>query len=230
MDDSPVHLKADLSEAERELTDELRDLERRVSNLEQRIGSAVSIPEAAPTPEPGARPGLPMFAEAVPVFGIALLGIAGAYLLRAMTEMGVFPQPIGVAAGIVYAVVWLWLAARIPAGRAFAVFVYAATSVAILAPLLLEGAIRFHTIPSRTTAAVVAAFSLAGQALSWRKRLTTSFRNRLRLRRADRHGSPDRHARPAVVHVGAAGDCGWSGAGGFPGPRTGPSLARRDNG
>ncbi len=172
MDDSPVHLKADLSEAERELTREVRDLERRVSNLEQRVGKAVSVPDATPTPDSGVLPALPMFAEAVPIFGIALLGIAGAYLLRAMTELGVFPRPVGVAAGIVYAVVWLWLAARVPAGRGFAPVVNGLTSAVILAPLLWEATIRFHTMPSRTTAAVVAAFSLAGQALSWRKRLT----------------------------------------------------------
>ena len=230
MDDSPVHLKADLSEAERELTREVRDLERRVSNLEQRVGKGVSVPDAAPTRDPGVLPALPMFAEAVPIFGIALLGIAGAYLLRAMTELGVFPRPVGVAAGIVYAVVWLWLAARVPAGRGFAPVVNGLTSAVILAPLLWEATIRFHTMPSRTTAAVVAAFSLAGQALSWRKRLTILSgiaSASAALIAAVLLGC---HPGSAVVHAGVAGHCGRSGVVGSQRPRTGPALARRGDG
>lgn len=171
MDASSIHSKSDLSEAERELTREVRDLERRVSGLEQRAGMAAPVPAAASEPIPAAPTELPAFAEAVPVLGRALLGIAGAYLLRALTELGVLPRGAGVAAGIGYAVLWLWLAARSPKERGLAIAVNGLTSVVILAPLLWEATIRFQTASSWTIAAAVAGFSLIGQALSWRKRL-----------------------------------------------------------
>lgn len=171
MDASSVHSKTDLSDAERELTREVRDLEHRVSALEQRSGLAAPVPAAASAPIPAAPTELPAFAEAVPVFGRALLGIAGAYLLRALTELGVLPRGAGVAAGIVYAVFWLWLAARSPKERGLAIAVNGLTSAVILGPLLWEATIRFQTASSWTIAAAVAGFSLIGQALSWRKRL-----------------------------------------------------------
>ncbi len=171
MDASPGHSNAELSEHERELELEVRELERRVSNLERRAGIAVPVPAAAAAPVRGALPDLPVFAEAVPILGRALLGISGAYLLRALTELGALPRAAGVAAGIVYAVVWLWLAARLPKERGVAIVVNGLTSVAILAPLLWEATIRFHTLSSGAAAVVVAGFSLAGQALCWRKNL-----------------------------------------------------------
>ena len=49
--------------------------------------------------------------------GRALLGLAGAYLLRALTESGALPPQAGVAIGILYAILWLVWAARTPAAR-----------------------------------------------------------------------------------------------------------------
>ena len=43
-----------------------------------------------------------------------LVAIAGAYVLRALTEWGVLPAAAGVAIGLLYAVIWLWVAARRP--------------------------------------------------------------------------------------------------------------------
>ena len=111
MDASSVHSNADLSEHERELMLEVRDLERRVLKLETARGYAGPVPSIVQTSIPAALPDLPVFAEVVPIFGRALLGIAGAYLLRALTELGVLPRASGIALGIVYAVLWLWFLA-----------------------------------------------------------------------------------------------------------------------
>lgn len=175
MDDSPGLSKADLSEHEQELILEVRDLQRRVANLEEHVGIVVPVSTSVATSHPAALPKLNVSAEAVPIIGKALLGIAGAYLLRALTELGVLPQTPGVAVGILYAILWLWVAARLPAERKLAITVNGLTSVLILAPLLWEATIRFHAISSRTTAATIAAFFLIGQALSWRKNLTVIF-------------------------------------------------------
>ena len=88
-----------------DLRAEVRALEVRVAALEQHapVPIALAAPAVVPIPK--------VSAETVPALGRAVLGIAGAYLLRAMTEMSVLPHGVGVAAGLVYAAVWLALAA-----------------------------------------------------------------------------------------------------------------------
>jgi hypothetical protein len=82
----------------------IHDLESRVARLEERLEPAAAAPSTRggmALPEPGP---LALFegAAALPAVGRSLLGIAGAYLLRALTESGVLPQKAGVAAGILY--------------------------------------------------------------------------------------------------------------------------------
>ncbi len=153
----------------RELILAVHALERRVSILEQK--------EPRPAPELALQPSplehLEVSSEAVPMVGYALLGIAGAYLLRALTELGTVPRGMGVAAGIVYAASWLWLAARTSSGRRFAVAARVSTSILIFAPLIWESAVRFKAVSAWTAAAVVFAFCVAAEAISWRKNLKT---------------------------------------------------------
>src|SRR5690349_8385475 len=100
-----------------ELERELRALTQRVAAIESQLGI-----------EPfrdALQPSLELPAVAVPVnadpkdilsaLGRALLGVAGAYLLRALTESGNLPASAGVGVGILYAIAWLILAARTPA-------------------------------------------------------------------------------------------------------------------
>src|SRR5207302_126438 len=47
-----------------------------------------------------------------PLLGWALMGLAGAYLLRALTEAGAISGYAGLVMGIVYAAWWLYLAER----------------------------------------------------------------------------------------------------------------------
>jgi len=82
----------------------------------------------------------------LPVLGRALLGLAGAYLLRALTEAGTFTPRMGVAIGLVYAMLWLVWAARTPPGRRLETTLHGLTSVLVLSPLLFEAAARFHAI------------------------------------------------------------------------------------
>ena len=176
MDVSPASSEPDLSQqALKKLILEVGDLQRRVVNLERRVGVAVPLSASAVTSVPTALPELRLSAEAVPTLGKALLGIAGAYLLRALTEIGALPQAAGVAAGIAYAAVWLSLAGRTHAQRRLVITVYASTSMLILAPLLWEATFRLNVISSWMAAAVVTAFALIAQALSWRKKVTALF-------------------------------------------------------
>jgi hypothetical protein len=95
------------------------------------------------------------------VLGKAMLGIAGAYLLRAGAEASIAPRPLVAILGIVYATLWLLVAARARAESRVARLVYSATSAVILAPMLWELAIRFKVLPASAIAAALAAYELA---------------------------------------------------------------------
>jgi hypothetical protein len=153
------------------LVRDVQDLQRRVRDLEQRVGAGAEPAGVVETPwaEAGAEeagPRLPP--NALPAFGRALLAIAGAYVLRTLTELGVLSHAVGVTAGLAYGLAWLVVAARLPEKPKFPVALSAVTSVAIVAPLLWEASARLNAISSWTCAAVLAGYVVLGLALSWR--------------------------------------------------------------
>ena len=152
-----------------ELILQVHDLRQRVLNLEERLGTTVvAAPEvrvSAPAPLPA---GLGLPPNTVPVLGRMLIAIAGAYVLRALTDWGVLPAAAGVAIGLVYALIWLWVAARSPIEAKFAAALSCSTSVLIMAPLVWEAAGRLKVMSSGTSSAVLAAFTLVALALGSR--------------------------------------------------------------
>ncbi len=150
-----------------ELILQVQDLRQRVLKLEERLGT-VAAPKA---PGPASAPlpaGFELPRNTVPVLGRMLLAIAGAYVLRALTDWGALPVAAGVAIGLVYALAWLWVAARSPVEAKFAAAVSCATSVLIMAPLVWEATGRLKVMSSGTSSGVLAAFALAALALgSW---------------------------------------------------------------
>jgi hypothetical protein len=152
-----------------ELILQVHDLRQRVLNLEERLGTTVvAAPEvrvSAPAPLPA---GLGLPPNTVPVLGRMLIVIAGAYVLRALTDWGVLPAAAGVAIGLVYALIWLWVAARSPVEAKFAAALSCSTSVLIMAPLVWEAAGRLKVMSSGTSSAVLAAFTLVALALGSR--------------------------------------------------------------
>ena len=96
-----------------------------------------------------------------PVLGKAMLGIAGAYLLRAVAESSSLPKTAVAAAGIAYALGWLVWAARTRGGARFASAIYACTSALILAPMLWELTLRFNVLPAAVAAGVLCGFVVA---------------------------------------------------------------------
>ena len=107
----------------------------------------------------------------VAVFGKAVLGIAGAYLLRAIAESGSIPKLPVLVLAIVYAGIWLVWAVRTHAANHFASVTYAITAALILSPLLWESTVRFQVLPPVFTAAVLVAFVVLALALAWRQNL-----------------------------------------------------------
>ena len=156
-----------------EFRQEMRALEARVARLEERLElpAASSAPAAMePAPEP-ARIALAAGAGAIPILGRALLGVAGAYMLRALTEWHAFPQSAGVFLGIVYAMAWLVWAASAGVDRRVEAALYSLTAALVLGPLLWEATLRFHAISTGTAALVLLLFTLFGVAISWRRNL-----------------------------------------------------------
>jgi hypothetical protein len=152
---------------------EMRALEARVERIEERLELPAASPTAVPM-EAAAEPAtiaLAAGAGAIPILGRTLLGMAGAYLLRAVTESRALPQPVGVFLGIVYAMAWLVWAARIGAGRRVEAGLYGLTSALVLASLLWEATLRFQAISTWTTAIVLFLFTLFGLAISWHRNL-----------------------------------------------------------
>ena len=152
-------------------------LEGRVSALEGRPAQPTLASMAAAYP-PLDRPKAPATwrgfppaetpAGMVPVIGKAVLGIAGAYLLRAIAEAGVVAQiPILVVA-VLYAGLWLaWAVRKYPSHR-FAGVTYALTSAVILCPLLWESTVRFRVLAPAVASVLLVAFVLAAVTLCWR--------------------------------------------------------------
>ena len=167
----------DLPDVLERLTTRLDALEQRVLALEHPTDSAVAAPivmtDAAPTlvanPESDQELPVTVSGGIFPVLGKAMLGIAGAYLLRAVAESSSLPK-VGVAAiAIAYALAWLVWASRAKSGEWLAGTVYACTSAFILAPMLWELTLRFKVLPAPATAAVVCGFVVAASALAWKR-------------------------------------------------------------
>jgi hypothetical protein len=157
-----------LPDALEELTARLETLERRVDALEH-----PSVPLIAPEPaashvaEASEGLSLAQSGSVLSVLAYALLGIAGAYVLRFIAESSSLPKLAIAAVAIIYALLWLVGAARAPAW--FSSAVYAGTSALILAPMLWELTLRFKVLPAQATAAILGAFVIAATALAWKR-------------------------------------------------------------
>ena len=153
---------------------EVRLLRQRVERIERELGLAplearsplapAQLPEAS-------EPISPSPAALFPVLGRALLGLAGAYLLRAITESATVAPQVGVAIGLLYAILWLIWAARTPAARRLEAALHSLTSVLVLCPLLWEATLRFHAVTTWAAGAILLFFTVFGLAVSWRKDL-----------------------------------------------------------
>jgi hypothetical protein len=162
-----------------QLSQRVRELERRVSALEsqpEKITTAAAEPNfALQRPRPPATwrgfPPAEVPGGAVPVLGKAVLGIAGAYLLRAIAESAAVPKlPILVVA-ILYAGLWMLWAVRVHAANRFASVTYGITAALILSPLLWESTVRFQVLAPAFAAVVLVAFVVLALALAWRRNL-----------------------------------------------------------
>ncbi|MFV2071728.1 MAG: hypothetical protein ACC742_03640 [Thermoanaerobaculales bacterium] len=153
-------------------------LVRRVAALEERLTrapgiteEAVRIGEEGGPPAEGKGPwdgiaGTPALA------GRSLLVLAGAFLLRALTEGGTLQPGAGVALGVAYAIVWIVAAARAARGGVRGSAGFHSVCAALIAyPLLFEASTSFGVLSPTAGSAAVAAMTAAGMAVASRWRL-----------------------------------------------------------
>lgn len=108
-------------------------------------------------------------AGVITVLGKAVLGMAGAFLLRAIAESGAVPKLPVLVIAITYAFLWMVWAVRTHASNRFASVTYAITSAMILAPLLWESTVRFEVLAPAFTAVVLVAYMVLTLALAARR-------------------------------------------------------------
>jgi hypothetical protein len=164
----------ELPEVLTRLTARLEALETRVALLEHPSGAPVLPAPAPPLELPPASiypSSIPQSGATFAILGRAMLGMAGAYLLRAVAESGSFPKLAAVALAIAYALAWLIWAARVPIGEWFAATIYSGTSALILAPMLWELTLRFKVLSPTIAAALLAGFICTAHALAWKRNL-----------------------------------------------------------
>ena len=149
-----------------QLSTRVDDLERRVRALEHPEERKSAAAQGGMLPKAGKHKEALDTGSVFAVFGRALLGIAGAYLLRAVAASGANPKLLVAAIGTAYALGWLIWAAR--SSRGLCRYVYAATSVLILAPLLWETTLRFNVLTPMMAAGVLAGFTTLAALLELR--------------------------------------------------------------
>ncbi|MGA8492294.1 MAG: hypothetical protein WB711_17845 [Terriglobales bacterium] len=165
-----------------QLRERVRELERRVGILEGQPANLtpartesgrVARPQSCP-PQLGRDVSATNIPGGVlPVFGKAVLGLAGAYLLRALAESGTVAKLPLLIIAIVYAGLWLVWAVRTHSTNGFASVTYAITAVLILSPLLWESTVRFQVLSPVFTTTVLVGFVVLALAIAWRQNLQT---------------------------------------------------------
>lgn len=106
--------------------------------------------------------------------GRSFIILGGAFLLRALTDAGMWPSIVGVGAGLLYGLAWMATSVAAARGhdRILALF-DGATALLIGFPLIVEATFRF-TLLSETTAAVALTLVTAGSlAAAFASRLQT---------------------------------------------------------
>ncbi len=109
------------------------------------------------------------------LIGRSFLVLAGAFLLRALTEGGTFAPRVGVAAGVAYAAIWIVASAKAArkGSRASAGF-YAASSAVIVGPLLFEAVTSFNVLSPAAGLVTLALMTGGGLVVAARWRLQST--------------------------------------------------------
>jgi hypothetical protein len=171
---------ADLEAKVAELSRALADVHARVQVLERgtvraaarRPATTASSSAAAVAGAAAAGAGVPSAASAFTFVGRTLLVLAGAFVLRALTDAGTLAAPLGVALGLAYAGTWIALADRAGrAGASWSAGFHGATAAVVGFPLLFEAVFKFRLLSPAAASALLAGLTGVALAVAARRRL-----------------------------------------------------------
>jgi len=162
----------------KDVSDALELLSGRVEELERRV-FALEHPSEAKSPAPEEIIGPAELATdevsaveasgVFPVLGKGLLGVAGAYVLRALAESGPLPRFAVASVAVAYAMTWLVWASWPKGSQKLVQVVYAGTSAVILTPMLWELTLHFKTFSPWTSAGVLGVYVALAALLFWER-------------------------------------------------------------
>lgn len=167
------------------MSSRLSEIEARLRALEQTVAdlsSRLNVIEHAPAPSN--RPSAPLvdaadvtavrvsMSAALPLLGRTFLVLAGAFLLRALTESGYVRGREGAILGLAYAAFWLAAADRqIFARSSLSRLFHGIAAVVIALPLLWEATTRFQFFSAGAAAGTLALLTLLALAVAWHQHL-----------------------------------------------------------
>jgi hypothetical protein len=156
------------------MSDRLSDIEARVRRLEAEMAALHrnALPPRPPAPLGEALlggVGMPDVGSAVPLVGRTLFVLAGAFLLRALTDSGRLNAGPGVVMGLAFAATWIVTANRAGLrGRHASAAFHGLAFVLIAFPLLFEATTRFHFLTPVAAAAGLTACTAIALVIGWR--------------------------------------------------------------
>lgn len=165
------HARSEIEQRVEELAARLERVERQLATLQGQVPGAVSLSEEAASGTAAdaghERPAALAASRAPTLIGRSLLVLAGAFVLRSLTEAGTMPPMAGVVLGVAYGALWLWLADRASRhGDRVSATTHAIAAVVVILPLLVEATIRFKFLTPRPSALVLVASAAAVLALA----------------------------------------------------------------
>ena len=156
----------------------LDELAARVAAIEAHLqltpAPAAPLPPtpAATESAPAATASAPPADHQLPSIGISFLMLAGAFLLRAVTEAGMLTATIGVSLGLAYVLVLLFLTDRAARrGQRTTAHLFGAATVLVAFPFIWETTTKLHLLPANGAVAVTAVLIILGLGVVLRHRL-----------------------------------------------------------
>ncbi len=167
---------AALESAVTSLRAEVEHLRVRIADLEGSSREAEPVPAPVSSDQPELESLIPLdhaSLVSIPILaGRSLIVLAGAFLLRALTESGDLPMSIGAGVGLVYACLWIIAAAWASrSGHRTSAGFHAVCSAAVVFPLVWEATARLQVLAPQPAVLVTAAFAGIGLLLAARARI-----------------------------------------------------------
>ncbi|MDH4065986.1 MAG: DUF2339 domain-containing protein, partial [Acidobacteriota bacterium] len=161
------------------LEEQVRALSRRLAEVESRVAALEGLP-IEPAAEADVATELLPAGYAVSfdarrwttALGRSFIILGGAFLLRAITDAGLWPPLVGVSVGLLFAFVWIASSDRAAArGDRVHALSDGATALVIGFPLIVEAATRFRLFTADTAAVALTAFSAIALFSAWKSSL-----------------------------------------------------------